>query len=63
MSTCRLCMQIEELQAQESQLRSVEAEGQGTGPVSALLLQLGSSSPEDTQQALQELLNAAAASK
>ncbi len=54
-------MQIEELQAQESQLRSSETEGHGA--VSALLHQLGSSSPEETQEALQQLLNAAAASK
>lgn len=56
-----LRVQIEEYQAQESQLRSLE--GEGRGPISALLLQLGSSSPEETQEALQELLNAAAASK
>jgi len=54
-------VQIEELQAQESQLRSSEADGHGA--VSALLQQLGSSSPEETQEALQQLLNAAAASK
>jgi len=54
-------VQIEELQAQESQLRSSEADGHGA--VSALLHQLGSSSPEETQEALQQLLNAAAASK
>ncbi len=54
-------MQIEELQAQESQLRSSEADGHGA--VSALLQKLGSSSPEETQEALQQLLNAAAASR
>ncbi len=54
-------VQIEELQAQESQLRSSEADGHGA--VSALLQQLGSSSPEETQEALQQLLNAAAASR
>lgn len=55
--------QIEELQAQESQLRAADAEGQGHGPISALLLHLGSSTPEETQDALQELLQAAAAAK
>jgi len=54
-------VQIEELQAQESQLRSSEADGHGA--VSALLQKLGSSSPEETQEALQQLLNAAAASR
>lgn len=56
-------MQIEELQAQESQLRAAESEGQGHGPISALLLQLGHSTPEETQDALQELLGAAAAAR
>lgn len=57
-------VQIEELQAQESQLRAADAEGgQGHGPISALLLQLGSSTPEETQDALQELLQAAAVAK
>ena len=54
-------MQIEELQSQESQLRALEAEGHGA--VSALLQQLGSSTPEETQEALQQLLTAAAASR
>ena len=54
-------MQIDELQAQESQLRSSEADSHGA--VSVLLQQLGSSSPEETQESLQQLLSAAAASK
>ena len=57
-------VQIEELQAQESQLRAADAEeGHGHKPILALLLQLGSSTPEKTQEALQELLQAAAAAK
>ena len=59
-----LVVQIEELQAQESELRSADTEeGQGHRPISALLMQLGSSTPEETQEALQELLQAAAAAK
>ena len=57
-------VQIEKLQAQESQLRAADSdEGQGHRPLSALLLQLGSSTVEETQEALQELLQAAAAAK
>ena len=57
-------MQIEELQAQESQLRAADmSQGQDHRPISALLMQLGSSTPEETQEALQELLQAAAAAK
>ena len=59
----RAYVQIEELQAQESQLRAAEAEGQGHGAISDLLLQLGSSTPEETQEALHQLLIAAAAAK
>ena len=59
-----LCgVQIEELQAQESQVRAAEAEGPSHGPVSALLEQLGASTPEETQAALQQLLHAAAAAR
>ena len=59
----QLGMQIEELQAQESQLRAQEAEGQGNEAIQALLMQLGSSSPEETRDALQQLLTAAATSR
>ena len=58
-----LGMQIEELQAQESQLRAQETEGQGSEAIQALLMQLGSSSPEETRDALQQLLTAAATSR
>lgn len=58
------CMQIEELQAQESQLRADAGQADGQIPaVHALLSQLALSSPEETEQALSELLNAAADSR
>ena len=55
-----VCLQIEGLQAQESQVRALE---QAKGPVSGLLQQLGSGSPEEIQAALEELLTTAAASR
>lgn len=58
------CLQIEELQAQESELRSDASQGDGQLPaVHALLSQLALSSPEETEQALSELLTAAAGSR
>ena len=62
-SLTAFALQIEELQAQESQLRSQEAEGQDGQQIAALLMHLGSSSPEETRDALQQLLTAAAASR
>lgn len=57
-------LQIEEIQAQESQLRTDSSQGDGQAPaVHALLSQLALSSPEETEQALSELLSAAAGSR
>lgn len=58
------CLQIEELQAQESQLRADAGQGDDQIPaVHALLSQLALASPEETEQALAELLHAAADSR
>ena len=64
MSYLFACVQIEELQAQESQLRADAGQGDDQIPaVHALLSQLALASPEETEQALAELLHAAADSR
>ena len=57
-------LQIEELQAEESQLRTDAGQGDSQQPaVHDLLAKLALSSPEETEQALSELLTATASAR